>query len=356
MITISLCMIVKNEEKVIGRCLESVKDFVDEIIIVDTGSTDKTKEICFGYTDLVYDFKWVEDFSLARNFSFSKASKDYCMWLDADDVITNENQELLIDLKNTVSLDTDIIMCKYNTAFDEQGNPTFSYYRERIIKRDSNFVWSGKIHETISPSGKIVYSDFAVSHKKVGLGDPDRNLKIFENMMCKNIILNPREQFYYGRELYYHKRYKDGAKVLENFLEEGNGWIENNIDACKILSYCYYGDNDEKFALRSLFRSFEYDNPRAEICCDVGKHFFDRNMITQATFWYETALLCKRDDKSGGFIIEDCYNYIPYIQLCVCWYFLGQFDKAVYYNNMAGKYKPNSLPYKRNKEFFAHIK
>lgn len=355
MITVSLCMIVKDEEKVIARCLECVKDIVDEIIIVDTGSTDKTKEICLNYTKSIYDFKWTDDFSLARNFSFSKANKDYCMWLDADDIVTKENQEILLDLKSTVSLDTDIIMCKYNTAFDDQGNPIFSYYRERIIKRSSNFLWSGRVHEAICPSGKIIYSDFAVSHKKIGPGDPDRNLKIFESMIAGNVILNAREQFYYGRELYYHKRYKEAIKVLNVFLEEGNGWIENNIDACKILSYCHYGDGDEKFALRFLLRSFEYDSPRAEICCDIGKHFFDKNMIIQAIFWYETALLCRRNDKSGGFVIEDCYNYIPYIQLSVCWYRLGQINKAIDYNNLAGKYKPNDSSYKRNKEFFDHI-
>ena len=83
--TISLCMIVKDEEAVLDKCLKSVHDLVDEIIIVDTGSTDKTKEIAKKYTDKIYDFKWVDDFAKARNYSFSKATKDYIFWLDADD-------------------------------------------------------------------------------------------------------------------------------------------------------------------------------------------------------------------------------------------------------------------------------
>ena len=85
--TISLCMIVKNEEDNIGNCLDNIKDLVDEIIIVDTGSTDKTKEIVKKYTDKIYDFEWVDDFSKARNYSFSKATKDYIFWLDADDIL-----------------------------------------------------------------------------------------------------------------------------------------------------------------------------------------------------------------------------------------------------------------------------
>lgn len=93
-ITISLCMIVKNEEMVLSRCLESIKDIVDEIIIIDTGSTDKTKEIARLYTDKVYDFKWTQDFSQARNYSFSKATKDYQMWLDAEEGYLKEKKNI----------------------------------------------------------------------------------------------------------------------------------------------------------------------------------------------------------------------------------------------------------------------
>ena len=70
MITISLCMIVKNEEKILARCLDSVADLMDEIIIVDTGSADRTKDIAARYTKHIYDFQWVDDFSAARNYAF----------------------------------------------------------------------------------------------------------------------------------------------------------------------------------------------------------------------------------------------------------------------------------------------
>ena len=85
--TISLCMIVKDEESVLLRCLSSVSGLFDEIILVDTGSSDQTPAIARRFTDKAFSFPWQDDFSKARNFSFSRATGDYLFWLDADDVL-----------------------------------------------------------------------------------------------------------------------------------------------------------------------------------------------------------------------------------------------------------------------------
>ena len=113
MIEISLCMIVKNEEKVLGRCLDSIADLMDEIIIVDTGSTDRTKEIAKKYTEQVYDFQWNDDFSAARNFSFSKATKDYIYAADADEVLDEENREKFRQLKEAMLPEIEIVQMRY---------------------------------------------------------------------------------------------------------------------------------------------------------------------------------------------------------------------------------------------------
>ena len=134
MVTISLCMIVRNEEAVLARCLDSVSKAVDEIILVDTGSEDRTKEIAKRYTCHIYDFPWVDDFSAARNFSFSKATMEYCMWLDADDVLLDEDAKALMHLKETLDPSVRVVMLPYQIAFDAEGKPTFSYYRERLIR------------------------------------------------------------------------------------------------------------------------------------------------------------------------------------------------------------------------------
>lgn len=352
MITISLCMIVKNEEDVLARCLESVGTIADEIIIVDTGSEDKTKEIACQFTKNVIDFPWIDDFAAARNYSFSKASMQYCMWLDADDILLEEDKNALLEFKKNANPDFDIAMLKYHTAFDEENKPVFSYYRERIIKNHKGYLWVGAVHEVISLTGKLIYSDIAVTHQKVHPSDPDRNLKIFEKLLKEGKELDPRQQFYYGRELYYHNRCEEAIAVFQDFLQKGRGWIENEIDACKQMAYCYYYLKNEREALASLFRSFLYDKPRAEVCCEIGKHFMDRKNYTTAIFWYEIALACNRNDVSGGFISPDCYGFIPNIQLAVCYDKLMQYEKANKYNEKAGDYKPSSSAYLANKEYF----
>ncbi|MEW6587003.1 MAG: tetratricopeptide repeat protein, partial [Nitrospirota bacterium] len=96
--TLSLCMIVKNEENNIARCLTSVKPVVDEMIVVDTGSTDRTRDIAKAFGAQVYDFAWTESFADARNFSLSKASGDWILVLDADEVISPLDYEKLREL------------------------------------------------------------------------------------------------------------------------------------------------------------------------------------------------------------------------------------------------------------------
>lgn len=351
MATLSLCIIVKNEEAVLARCLESIKDAVDEIIIADTGSTDKTKDIARKYTDLVYDFKWINDFSAARNFSFSKAHCDFIMWLDADDVITYENRLKLIDLKNNLN-NEDVVMLKYNTAFDENANPTFSYYRERIIRRSTPHIWKGRVHEAIECTGKIIYSDIAVNHHSVKTEYSTRNLDIYEQQISEGEPMKPRDMFYYGRELYYHRKFDKAIKILSEFLEKGNGWIENNIEACKILSFCYAETNHTENALKALFSSFAYDAPRAEICCQIGNQFMKTEKYEIAAFWFRLALNTPKQEEKGAFVDLDSYGYIPCLQLCVCCDKLKLYSMAEEYNLKAGEYRPDSKAYLNNLKYF----
>lgn len=350
--TISLCMIVKNEEKTLPRCLESVRGVFDEIVVVDTGSTDGTVRAAEKYTGKLYDFAWCDDFSAARNFSFSKAGCDYVMWLDADDVLLPADRDKLIALKSSLDGSADVIMMPYNTAFEEDGRPSFAFYRERIFKRSRGFQWKGRVHEAVAYGGNVVYSDAAVTHKSVKTQYSERNLNIYLKQEKLGEPFSPRDKFYFGRELYYHRHYLLAATVLKEFLDEGRGWKENNIEACKILSFCLKETGAAADALKALFHSFLYDPPRAEICCEIGNIFILLDDFKTAAFWFERALNSIPPEESGAFIDRCAYGFIPAIQLAVCYDRLGDIKKAARYNETAGGFRPHSEEYLHNKKYF----
>ncbi len=352
MITISLCMIVKNEEDVLARCLDSVKGLADETIIVDTGSSDSTKKIALEYTDKVYDFPWIDDFSAARNYAFSKGTMQYLMWLDADDLILERDKNMLLSLKETLPEDTDVVMMRYNTALDEQGKPLFSFYRERLLRREKGFKWKGAVHEAIETYGKKYYSEAAITHAKLKQSEPGRNLRIYEKLIAQGAILTGRDLFYYARELYYNNRDEDALNAFSDFLEQKAGFIENKIEACRFKAFCLYRLKRNSEALAALLGSLKYDRPRAELCCDIGKHYLDQEQPQNAVPWFELALTIQRNDASGAFILPDCYDYIPFIQLCVCYDKLGNSDAAEECNRRAGLLKPFSPAYQHNKRYF----
>jgi glycosyltransferase involved in cell wall biosynthesis len=352
MISISLCMIVKNEEDVIARCLTSIKDIVDEIIIVDTGSTDNTKEIIKSYTDKIFDFKWIDDFSAARNFAFSKATKDYILWLDADDIILEQDRLRFKQLKQTLEEIVDIVMMKYNVGFDKNGNITLSYFRERLSKRTLNLKWAEPIHEYLQIEGTIINSDVCITHKKEHPTIKDRNLAIYKNMVNKGEPLSPRGLFYYARELYYNEKYDEAIEYFNKFLDTEKGWVEDNISACFDLSICYNIKNDKNSMLRTLLKSFEYDTPRAEICCQLGNYYFEKTGFSKAIFWYKIASELKEPTESWGFISHDYWGYIPCIQLCVCYDKVGDRENAIQYNEKAAKYKPQDPAITYNRNYF----
>ena len=210
---ISLCMIVRNEEAVLGRCLDSVADLVDEIILVDTGSTDNTKAVAAEYAAKIYDFPWCDDFSAARNYAISQAVGDYWLWLDADDVIEGENHEKL--RKILEAPEADMVFLPYWLSFDAAGTPQMISRRERIFRRSRGYRFTGAVHEAVVPSGSIRYGDAAVSHRKLHAGDPDRNLHIYQKLLLSGKRFSPREQYYYARELCDHGAYRAALQGLD---------------------------------------------------------------------------------------------------------------------------------------------
>jgi glycosyltransferase involved in cell wall biosynthesis len=166
---ISLCLIVKNEERVLGDCLASATPYVDEVIVVDTGSTDRTVEIAKGHKARVFHFPWCDDFSAARNVSLGKATGDWLFWMDADDTLPQDCGERLRDLALLAEDETAGFLMQVHIppAPGEHGFTVVDHVK--LFRNRPEHRFEGRIHEQILESisragGRVHRSDLYVIH------------------------------------------------------------------------------------------------------------------------------------------------------------------------------------------------
>ncbi|HUI29791.1 MAG TPA: glycosyltransferase [Candidatus Acidoferrales bacterium] len=165
---LSLSMIVKNEARFLPGCLESVRDLVDEIVIVDTGSTDETKSIAGNFGAKVFDFEWKNDFSLARNESMRRTTGDWVLYLDADERIEKCHHEKIRKLISSGGGDALLLNLKSKIGVKEDSQYHLVSY-PRLFRKMKGVAFTGKVHEQINNSllaarARIVQTDVTIIH------------------------------------------------------------------------------------------------------------------------------------------------------------------------------------------------
>lgn len=188
--SLSLCMIVKNEQENLPRCLDSVKDIVDEMIIVDTGSTDTTVEIANSYGAKIFYFPWNNSFSDARNYSLKFASCDWILLMDADDELEKADKQKVLELVKEDTADA-YFFETVSYLGDAPGLEMMNNLNPRLIKNRKGYFFSNSIHEqiwsnilTVNPSAKILVKDIKVYH----YGYLNKNIAA-QNKRARNINL-----------------------------------------------------------------------------------------------------------------------------------------------------------------------
>lgn len=350
--TVSLCMIVRDEEAVLAGCLESVTGLFDEVVVVDTGSQDSTREIAEAYGARVYDFAWCDDFSAARNASFSHATGDFLFWLDADDVLTEENREKFLRMKAELTPTTDVILMQYETGFDEDGKATFTFLRERLIRRTLPHTWCGAVHEILSYEGREEIRNIAVTHRSKKTVYSDRNLRIYRRLAAQGVAFTARDLFYFGRELFYHGEDREAKGTLTSFLARPDGWVEDKLIACRLLGQLAQRNGEIAAAVSAYARTFLLAPPRGEVCTELGYLLLDSGESEGAITWFEAALSLSPTSEARGFRDEELLGFSPLLGLCVAYDRLGDKERARFYNEAAGKLRPHAPAYLYNKAYF----
>lgn len=340
-------MIVKNEEKILERCLKGYAPVADEIIIVDTGSDDNTKAVASKFTDRIYDFEWRQDFSAARNFAFSKARMDYIFSADADEILDGENLKKFLDLKSVLLPEVEIVQMYY--ANQLEFGTTYNYdreYRPKLFKRVRNFIWQNRIHENVRLDPVIYDSDIEIMHKPHE-NHGKRDFLIFEEMTKKGERLTKHLHNMYARELWICGEASDFERAVPYFEkslgEEGRGSDEIMESYCVLArAYRFGGDNDN--FLRCCLR-FIGESPVAEICLELGEYYLSRyktggkiSDLEEAIPWFYQAAM-----GAEAVLRLDAGNELPLRKLSECERIRGNED-------LAGEYEKEILKRKEERK------
>ncbi|WP_338115288.1 glycosyltransferase [Oceanirhabdus seepicola] len=333
-------MIVKNEEETLKKCLSSLNNLVDEIVVVDTGSIDKTKEIALKYTDKVFDFKWCNDFAKARNFSLSKASNEWVLVLDADEVIMNfdiENIFRFINVNNDKCVGR---LKRINQYEDKYGTKKYIERVNRLFNK-KYFQYEGIIHEQVVLKNKEDYRteniDLVIDHigysKEVlsRTNKIQRNIKLLKEALKENPN-DPYLHYQLGKSYFMGKEYREAnyffetaVLLLDNFTYE---YAEDLVE-----SYGYTLIELELFKKALSLKKYEkyyFNSP--DFIFLIGLIEMNNSNFKKAA---ETFLKCT-EFKEGK--IEGITSFLPLYNIGVIFECLGFKEEALNYYRLCGDY------------------
>jgi glycosyltransferase involved in cell wall biosynthesis len=188
--SVSLCLIVKNEADKLAPCLGSVAGLVQEMIVIDTGSTDGTQDVARRHGARVFDFAWIDDFSAARNESIRHATCPWVLWLDADEWLDDDNRARLGALVASLSNENAAYVMKQLSIPTQGGGGRMAVDQVRLFRNDPAIRWCYRVHEQIllalrAAEHDVRSTDIAIAH--AGYHDAaerrrklDRNVRLME--------------------------------------------------------------------------------------------------------------------------------------------------------------------------------
>ena len=343
MLPISVCIITKNEEKYIETCLQHLKKYDWEIIVTDTGSTDCTVEICKKYTDNIYHFNWIQDFSAARNFCISKASNDWILSVDSDEYLTNEqtSEELFKLLASCFSNPESAgIVDIINPQTSSFGSSTSIEPVARFFHKNY-YHYEGKVHEQPKPLKKqnpsYQETPFALFHE--GYADTStvqtkakRNIELLK----KELQTNPQDPYLYfqlGQSYFVIKDMENAYLSFQKGLE-----FDVNPDAAYVRTMIVsYGQTmlalkkyEEALSFESIYDAF----------CSYADFVFLMGLIYMNNALFDEAIAqFLQATKLQEFSVQGINSYLAYYNIGVIYECAGMADEAVKYYKKCGNYE-----------------
>jgi len=342
---LSVCLIVKNEEKNIRRCLESFKGYDLELIVVDTGSNDSTKIIAAEYTSSIFDYDWKDNFSDARNFAISKASNDVIFFIDADEYIRSLDLKLL---KKEIDANPGciyrILCCNH---FTRDGLKYENHERIGRIFHKKLYHYQGSVHEQLVPidSEKAKFYNCCVSIDHTGYDldeiskkrKADRNIALLKNEYDQLLSKDPQSNeccyvlYQLGKSYYTINDYTDAIFYFEKaLLYDVNPEIEYISDLIETYGYALLNDGqvEKAYGLSEpeIYKAFAHSSDYLFL---IGLIYMKNAMFNEAIREFQNATK-KTDAKCVG-----VNSFLAYHNIAVIYECLGDKSKAEEYYRLS---------------------
>jgi len=293
-VSLSVCLIIKNEEKNLLRCLFSIKNIASQIIVVDTGSTDSSLLIARELTDQVYYYKWNDDFSSARNFCLDKADGDWILVLDGDEELESKCLCLIKEIIQTQDIEAYMVTIK-NYYKNNHELMTIMNLQPRLFRNNKRYRYKGIVREQILESIqgcnsedriKIV-QDISIIHYGYIQDETENRHRLKRNIDLINQAFDKDEEaavkhFYLGQEYYRHYRF---AEALEHFLfvyEQDEPQADYFPDLLRSISISLY-------MLNRVAESLSFIDKSLNMLPDMGDLYYVQAVIYKHNSEYKKA-------------------------------------------------------------------
>lgn len=351
---LSVCIITKNECDNLDICLSKLQNLDVEIVVVDTGSIDNSKEVARKYTDCVYDFEWCNDFSAARNFAVSKATGDYIFMLDTDEFVDNIDMNELYRLIKEHPCSVGRMHRK--NLYQTDGNEMTSNELVNRIFPKSLFHYEGRIHEQItfiSENDNSTISTYIAPIFTTHVGyqgsesykaqKSNRNLSLLL-IELENRPDDPYILYQIAKAYFYNKGYNEAIPYLEQAMELPLdiklSYVHNIIIT---YAYCliYTKRYSDALMLEALYTDLNED----------ADYLFVMGLIYMYNAHFENAITCfEKATTIPDCTVEGVNSYSAFYNIGVIFECLGDKEKAMVHYTKCGNYKPATEGILRIKE------
>lgn len=361
MLPISVCIIAKNEEKHLEECLKRLKPYRYEIVLIDTGSTDNTLKIAAKYTDKIYHFDWVNDFSAAKNYAVGQASNDWILSIDCDEYLDHIDEKELFELMKQHPEDTGRILLR--NRFKQSGQTSIENVRLCRFFNRKFYHFTGAIHEQVTRKIDIpgttgcedkisprsvshdvppAVSTFAAPITVLHVGY-DGSEEEMQEKSRRNIALLEQELASTGPDayLYYQlgqscMKLKDYDKAYEWFnrglsmdIEPSQDYVQNMVES---YGYCLLDMKRFQEALQ-LENIYEVFAVRADFIFLMGLIYMNNGLFTEAVGEFQKCTSMEQ------FSVEGINSYRAYYNIGVIYECTGHVDEARKYYRMCGGFE-----------------